>query len=165
VCTGTEPLPPGAALGAFAARLLDAPAGAEWLELADPARGAWRFAALRDGRVEACLFLAAGTEGAGLPQGPALAALLDGTVAEAGRSGLLAGRTGASGAGARGAADRSVCVCFGVGLAALRDAIVERRLTDEEAVGAALGAGTNRGSCLPEIREIPRDTAHATAAA
>jgi assimilatory nitrate reductase catalytic subunit len=41
---------------------------------------------------------------------------------------------------------------------------VERRLTDEEAVGAALGAGTNCGSCLPEIREILRDS-HADAAA
>ncbi|MCO6418457.1 molybdopterin-dependent oxidoreductase, partial [Siccirubricoccus sp. KC 17139] len=159
--TGTEALPPGAALGVFAARLLDAPEGVEWLELADPARGCWRFAVLLEGRVEACLFLAAGEAGAGLPQGAALAALLEGEVTVAARGALLAGRiTG----GAAPTADRAVCACFGVGLAALRAAILDRRLTTTEAVGAAIGAGSNCGSCLAEIREILRDL-HANAAA
>ncbi|MDJ0391347.1 nitrate reductase [Roseomonas sp. E05] len=156
---GTAPLPPGAALRDFVSRLLEAPPGAEWLELADPARGTWRFATLRQGRVEACLFLTTGEAGASLPGGAALAALLEAPVAEAARSGLLAGRA----ATAACATDRAVCTCFGIGLGALRAAILERRLTDAEAVGAALGAGTNCGSCLPEIREILRDI-HADAA-
>jgi assimilatory nitrate reductase catalytic subunit len=158
---GMEPLPPGAGLGELAARLLDASSGAEWLELADPARRAWRFATLLAGRVESCLFIVAEDSGAGLPQGAPLAALLEGTVAEAARSGLLAGRTTA----AAGAADRTICACFGIGVATLRAAILDHRLMDAEAIGAALGAGTNCGSCLPEIREILRDThADATAA-
>jgi assimilatory nitrate reductase catalytic subunit len=156
---GLEPLPPGAGLAGLVARLFDAPLGAEWLELADPARGAWRFAVLREGRVEACLFLVAGEAGTALPRGAALATLLEGPVAEAARSGLLAGQ-----ATAACAVDRAVCACFGVGFATLRGAILDRRLTDTDAVGAALGAGTNCGSCLPEIREILRD-AHADAAA
>jgi assimilatory nitrate reductase catalytic subunit len=150
---GTAPLP--AALGAFAARLLDAPEDAEWLELADPARGAWRFAVLLDGRLEGCLFLAAGEDAAGrLPPGAALAELLGGPVPGASRGALLAGRSGAA---AGEGPDRAVCACFGVGLATLRAAILDRRLVTTDAIGAALGAGTNCGSCLPEIREILRD--------
>ena len=156
---GTEALP--AALGDFAARLLEAPAEAEWIELADPARGAWRFAALVEGRLEGCLFLAAGTDGAArLPQGAPLAALLGAPVEAAGRGALLAGRTGPAQAAA---AEPAVCACFGLGLATLRAAILDRRLTSTDAIGAALGAGTNCGSCLPELREILRD-AHADAA-
>lgn len=157
---GLEPLPPGAALGRLAARLLDVTAGAEWLELADPARGTWRFAMLLNGRVEACLFLTTEESGTDLPQGTALAALLGGPVAETARSALLAGRATASAC----ATDRAVCACFGMGFATLRAAILDRRLMDTDAVGAALGAGTNCGSCLPEIREILRD-AHASATA
>jgi len=157
---GLQPLPPGPALGTLAAHLLDAPAGAEWLELADPARGAWRFAALLNGRVEACLFLAAGESNAGLPRGAALAQLLDGPVAETARSSLLAGRMTAAAC----TADRTVCACFGVGLTTLRATILSGQLTDANGVGTVLGAGTNCGSCLPEIREILRDT-HADAVA
>jgi assimilatory nitrate reductase catalytic subunit len=154
---GTEALP--VALGGFAARLLDAPADAEWVELADPARGSWRFAALLDGRLEACLFLAAGDAAGWLPQGAALAALLGCPVEGAARGALLAGRA------APGAAvvERSVCACFSVGVTVLRAAILDQNLTTTDAVGAALGAGTNCGSCLPEIREILRD-AHADTA-
>ncbi|MBR0669380.1 nitrate reductase [Roseomonas hellenica] len=155
---GTEPLP--AALGEFAARLLDLPRTADWIELADPSRGAWRFAAMQDGRLEACLFLAAGPDGAArLPQGAALAALLGGAVADAARGALLAGRSAPGG----GVAERAICACFGVGVTTLRAAILDRRLMTTDAIGAALGAGTNCGSCLPEIREILRDT-HADAA-
>ena len=39
----------------------------------------------------------------------------------------------------------------------------DRRLMTTASIGAALGAGTHCGSCLPEIREILRDT-HADAA-
>jgi assimilatory nitrate reductase catalytic subunit len=158
---GTSPLPPGAELGALATRLLDMPAGSEWLELADPARGIWRFAALARGRVEACLFLAAGASGLGLPQGTALATLLEGEVAEAARGALLAGRTLD---GDPPAADRTVCACFSIGLTRIRATILDQRLTSTDALGAALGAGTNCGTCLPEIREILRD-AHANATA
>jgi assimilatory nitrate reductase catalytic subunit len=46
-----------------------------------------------------------------------------------------------------------VCACFSVGLNAIRAAI-DGGATSVEAVGAALRAGTNCGSCLPEVKKI-----------
>ncbi|MBV9553484.1 MAG: (2Fe-2S)-binding protein, partial [Alphaproteobacteria bacterium] len=51
---------------------------------------------------------------------------------------------------------RTVCTCFGVGLETLQAAIVERRLASIAEIGAALRAGTNCGSCIPEISAILR---------
>ena len=50
-----------------------------------------------------------------------------------------------------------------VGLKTLADAISCQRLTSVEAVGAALSAGTNCGSCRPAIRRLigeTKDAAH-----
>ena len=47
-----------------------------------------------------------------------------------------------------------VCACFGVGLLTIRAAIAPGGATTPEAIGAALRAGTNCGSCLPELRRI-----------
>jgi assimilatory nitrate reductase catalytic subunit len=49
-----------------------------------------------------------------------------------------------------------VCVCFAVCLRTLQHAIAERRLTSVSEIGAMLGAGTNCGSCLPELNAILR---------
>jgi assimilatory nitrate reductase catalytic subunit len=163
--TGSEPLPWGApGLAAWAWRLVDLPAGADHLEVADPGRGAWRFAALVGGRLEACLFLAAAGGTAPLPSRDALVALLGDAIAEEARPALLAGRSAGNGAAAA-AAGRTVCACFSVGLAALRDAVVARRLSSVAEIGTALRAGTNCGSCIPELREILRDAQHDAAAA
>lgn len=53
--------------------------------------------------------------------------------------------------------DGTVCACFSVGARVLNRAIIERRLTSIAEVGAALRAGTNCGSCIPEIAAILRD--------
>jgi assimilatory nitrate reductase catalytic subunit len=50
----------------------------------------------------------------------------------------------------------TVCACFGVGLRTLHDAILTHHLTSTAEIGAALRAGTNCGSCLPELRAILR---------
>ena len=47
-----------------------------------------------------------------------------------------------------------VCVCFDVGLNTLLAAITGQRLVTVEAVGAALHAGTNCGSCRPAIAKL-----------
>jgi assimilatory nitrate reductase catalytic subunit len=54
-----------------------------------------------------------------------------------------------------------VCACFGVGLDVIRDAIASKRAADVEGIGKALRAGTNCGSCLPELKRIIHDHAHA----
>ena len=143
--SGTERLPE--AVGEFARGLLDAE-GAEIMEMADPARGVWRFAALRGGRLVTCLYLASGT--AALPSRQALGALLAGPVADAARHAVLAGLTGGR------PAEKLVCACFAVGLETVREAVTGQRLTSVAEIGAALRAGTNCGSCIPELREILR---------
>ncbi|HRW67254.1 MAG TPA: molybdopterin-dependent oxidoreductase [Candidatus Competibacter sp.] len=120
----------------------------EWLEFADLGTGRYRGAVLVDGRLRACLFVAPGPE---LPLRGWLAGLfaaseLDSTE----RASLLAGRPG------QGQRDngRIVCACFGVGLNTLTAAIRDQRLITPEAIGAALQAGTNCGSCVPELRQL-----------
>jgi assimilatory nitrate reductase catalytic subunit len=47
-----------------------------------------------------------------------------------------------------------VCACFGVGLAAIQGLIATGSATTVEAVGLHLKAGTNCGSCQPEIKKL-----------
>jgi assimilatory nitrate reductase catalytic subunit len=47
-----------------------------------------------------------------------------------------------------------VCAYFGVGLNTLREAIQSGAAISVDAIGQALGAGTNCGSCLPELRKL-----------
>ena len=54
-----------------------------------------------------------------------------------------------------------ICACFGVGLGVIRDAIASNSATDVEAIGKALRAGTNCGSCVPELKRIVHEHAHA----
>ena len=145
--TGLSALPLGNEVATFARRLMAA-GEAEVIEMADPSRGVWRYASLREGQLVACLYLTRGV--AGLPSHQALAALMAGPVAEALRRTVLAG------GGAVGAAEKLVCACFSVGLETLRSAVASRRMTTVAEIGAALRAGTNCGSCIPELREILR---------
>ncbi|MEM6305112.1 MAG: molybdopterin-dependent oxidoreductase [Pseudomonadota bacterium] len=74
----------------------------------------------------------------------------------------LATRPGQSAAGAligRAPADvpdpgPTVCSCFNVGLNTIARAVEEQQLMDVDAVGRALRAGTNCGSCKPEIAAL-----------
>ncbi len=52
-----------------------------------------------------------------------------------------------------------VCVCFDVGANTITQAITDQHLTSVEAVGCALKAGTNCGSCRPAIAELVQKTA------
>jgi assimilatory nitrate reductase catalytic subunit len=47
-----------------------------------------------------------------------------------------------------------VCACFAVGVKTLQQAIVEQRLDSVAAIGEALRAGTNCGSCRPELSAL-----------
>ena len=118
------------------------------LEFADLGTGRYRGAVLVDGRLRACLFVAPGPE---LPLRGWLAGLFAARELDlAERASLLAGRPG------QGQRDngRIVCACFGVGLNTLTAAIRDQRLITPEAIGAALQAGTNCGSCVPELRQL-----------
>jgi assimilatory nitrate reductase catalytic subunit len=157
-------LPGGDALACWVLDLLGAAAMAELVVFADPGRGAFRYAHVVDGRLEACLFLAA--DGGVLPARDRLAAMLGTGVEPAARITLVAGRAAA--ASARPDPGPTICACFAVGLGTLQRAIAERRLTSLGEIGAALRAGTNCGSCLPELAAAllrARDGAPPTGAA
>ena len=140
------------AVAAVAAALLPPAAGLERLELHDSARFTLRLAVLREGRLDACLFLA--RTAAALPRAEALTGLLGAVLTPAQRGLVLSGR----GPGAAGESDGPrVCACFGVSREAVRHAAVTHRIADVAGIGACLGAGTNCGSCIPELEEILRD--------
>ncbi|WP_341209822.1 molybdopterin-dependent oxidoreductase [uncultured Sphingomonas sp.] len=119
------------------------PAG-ERVEAVDPARGTRRVAVLAGGRLVAALFVAESGE---LPARDWLIAQLSEPCAA---PTLLAGRPPGV-AVERGAI---VCACFDLGMRTIVAAIREQRLTDVAAVGAAIGAGTNCGSCRPALARL-----------
>jgi assimilatory nitrate reductase catalytic subunit len=124
----------------------------------DRASGRYRGALVQDGRLDAVCFLAPRRDVsprnwlAGLFAGDLLS--LDD------RRGLLAGRPVAAPCDA----GPQVCACFGVGRTTIVEAITAQGLGSVEAVGQALQAGTNCGSCRPEIAALLRLAARAEAA-
>ena len=125
---------------------------AEYIEMEDPARGVVRCAALVDGVLEACWFMA--HDRAALPRHQAIAPLLGTVIPGNRRRHLLA-------AGSPGTpADDSqlVCICFGVSRTTICRAVQQHGLRTTRDIGARLNAGTNCGSCLPELQALLRAT-------
>jgi len=125
----------------------------EWLEVLDPNRGQYRAAKLVDGRLEVVLFIFPwavdfSTDWAAAAFGRDA---LDGTQ----RVSLLAGAP----PGGASTGDKTVCACFGIGAATIRAAIRDHRLTSAAEIGALLKAGTNCGSCVPELRMLLAEAA------
>lgn len=119
---------------------------ATWMALRDPARSVFRAALLADGRLEACVFTSPDHR---LPARDWLMSLFgQDSLEPVDRRALLAGRR-ADGA----APEPAVCVCMGVGAKAIRAAIAGGS-GDVAAVGVATKAGTNCGSCKPEIAAL-----------
>ncbi|MBO9470527.1 molybdopterin-dependent oxidoreductase [Endozoicomonas sp. G2_2] len=122
---------------------------ADWVEAHDEAAGRYRAAHFDAGHIEACVFIA--PEPAALPDRSWLASLFTGeAVDESERAGLLAGRP----AEASKDVGPQICSCFGVGRNTIQRAITEDGLDSVAAVGEALDAGTNCGSCKPEIAAL-----------
>ncbi|MBV0911077.1 nitrate reductase [Anianabacter salinae] len=136
---------------AEARRLFGVP-GAQVTSILDAARGTARIALMQEGRLLAALFVA--------PQPVAVMrdylSGLPGTSPAA----VLTGRTPAD------VPDPGpvLCACFGVGVNTIAAAIETGRLMNVEAVGAALEAGTNCGSCRPEIAALLERLHHREAA-
>jgi assimilatory nitrate reductase catalytic subunit len=123
-------------------------ADCELAEYIDAQRGVYRVAACARGRLEGCLFVGPADAP---PQWDVIKALFEAdTLADHDRRVLLSRRPGDG----RRTIGPIVCTCFGVGLAAIRDALASRRATSVEEIGAVLRAGTNCGSCLPELKKM-----------
>ncbi|HKA72390.1 MAG TPA: (2Fe-2S)-binding protein, partial [Xanthobacteraceae bacterium] len=108
----------------------------------------YRVAAFRDGCLAGCLFV--GPAHSAPPWDAVKASLGADTLAHNARRLLLSGRS------ADGLPDAGplVCTCFGVGLATIRTALARREAANVDDIGRALKAGTNCGSCLPELKRI-----------
>jgi assimilatory nitrate reductase catalytic subunit len=122
-------------------------AGADCLSLDDATTGAVRRAVLRDGRLDQALFIAVSGR---LPPRDWLAARFsDDAVDALDRATLLAGRPAAP------VADVGplVCACLKVGAKTIGSAIAAGA-GDVDAVVAATSAGSNCGSCRPEIARM-----------
>ncbi|HUO54344.1 MAG TPA: molybdopterin-dependent oxidoreductase [Rhodoblastus sp.] len=130
---------------------------AEWVRFADPSRGRIRLAAIREHQVVGLLFVA--PEPVEVARDWICEAFGE-TPIEAGAAiDLLAGRP----AGARKDPGRRVCSCFGVGINQIRVAAEAGYWTVAE-IGEVLKAGSNCGSCKPEIAKILAEGANRAAA-
>jgi assimilatory nitrate reductase catalytic subunit len=120
----------------------------DWIELQDCAENRYRAALIRDGRVEVVGFF--DRDFAALPQRHWLEALFEkDQLSREERAALLMGRPGK----ATPEVGRIVCACFGVGESTLRQAIAQGTAS-VEALGIKLKAGTNCGSCIPELKQL-----------
>lgn len=134
------------------ARRLIAPDGAAWITYRDAAIGVYRFAAVREGRLEGVAFIAPDHR---LPAREWLASLFEKDVlADGDRKALLLGKPLDPGQDI-GAV---VCSCFTVGRKQIEAAIGEGA-DSVDAIGRRLKAGTNCGSCKPELSKLLAQTA------
>lgn len=122
----------------------------------DAETGRMRFAAYDDGGLIGMLFLA--PEPVAVSREWAISQLASAKPALSTRNAVLAGRPGA-GAMDRGA---TVCACFGVGANEI-SAAVRSGCCSIASIGDVTQAGTNCGSCRPEIKRIINDHALAKA--
>ncbi|THD83803.1 nitrate reductase [Aliigemmobacter aestuarii] len=120
--------------------------------VSDPGRGTHRFAFAQDGQLKGAVFVA---------RDPVLVAR--GHVASMlgkAESGALAGRPGAD----QPDPGPTVCACLNVGLNSILRAIAEGHALSVQSLGEALGAGTNCGSCRPELAALIHRHSHREAA-
>lgn len=124
---------------------------AEWefIEYRDPARGVARLAFVSSQGLEECLFLGPPDS---LPEVTAVIGLFAerAPLDAACRMSFLSGYI----AGAAAPAGRLICTCFQVGIETIRKAIASEGITDVRGLGKSLRAGTNCGSCIPELKDI-----------
>ena len=126
----------------YARKLLGVQSG-QVLRVDDRARGITRLAFTDGGRLLAALFVS--------PTPVAVSRQhLVGLLGTAPGMAILAGRPGSD----MPDAGATLCACFDVGVNTITDAITLRGLITVEALGTALRAGTNCGSCRPEIKAL-----------
>jgi assimilatory nitrate reductase catalytic subunit len=116
-------------------------------EYRDFGGGVFRAASFLDGRIEACLFAGPARDAGDWNVVKSLFAL--DTLSDEQRRMLLSGKS----TDGMASAGPIVCACFGVGRNTICDAIAAGAGTAAE-IGAGLKAGTNCGSCIPEMKRL-----------
>jgi assimilatory nitrate reductase catalytic subunit len=126
-------------------------AGNDLAEYRDFGGGVFRAASFNGERIETCLFVGPAHDAGDWDVVKSLFAAE--ALTDDQRALLLSGRSsdGIASAGP------IVCACFGVGRATICDAIAAGAQTPAE-IGARLKAGTNCGSCIPELKRLIAQT-------
>jgi assimilatory nitrate reductase catalytic subunit len=120
----------------------------DYLEYADTTASLYRGALVVNERIEACVFVSPRLD---LPSRQWLASVFaQDQLSELDRVSLLVGRP----ADPKADAGATVCSCFGVGRNVILHEIELQNLQTPEAIGQCLKAGTNCGSCVPELRKL-----------
>jgi assimilatory nitrate reductase catalytic subunit len=130
---------------------LRARGGDDLAEYSDPAGGLYRAAAFTGERIDTCLFVGPARDAGDWNAVKSLFAKEQ--LSDEQRRMLLSGKS------ADGLANAGpiVCACFGVGRTTICDAITAGASTTA-AIGVALKAGTNCGSCIPEMKRLIAQT-------
>ncbi len=134
--------------GHWARVLLGADDDADIVEYLDESAHLYRAALIANDRIESCVFVSPQPD---LPSREWLAGLYAKTeLSLVDRISLLVGRPTDPAADA----GPTVCSCFSVGRNTILRAIDDQGLQTVEAVGSCVKAGTNCGSCVPELRKL-----------
>jgi assimilatory nitrate reductase catalytic subunit len=124
----------------------------EWIAYRDPKAGRFRYAAVRDGRLEGCVFIAPDHR---LVSRSWLTSLFaEQALSPNARMSLLTGQPLDAGQDV----GPIVCSCFGVGQHQISTEIGKGAVSVED-IGRCLKAGTNCGACKPEIGKLLRGAA------
>lgn len=120
----------------------------EWIDFIDKKAGRYRAGIIVGNRLEGVVFIAPDHD---LPARSWLSQLFTSpSLTDEERYSLLVGQPG------KGQKDCGaiVCSCFGVGENTLKDAIASGQIHSVDDIGSKLNAGTNCGSCIPELKKL-----------
>ncbi|MCW8194747.1 nitrate reductase [Proteobacteria bacterium 005FR1] len=132
----------------WCAQLMQVDSNYDWWESRDLSADQYHAFVHNGEALQACVFL---SPRADLPSRGWLARLFErGRLGEADWKGLKLGYS----VDPKDDVGRLVCSCFSVGCNTIVETVREQGLSSVEAVGRALRAGTNCGSCQPEIRQL-----------
>ena len=124
-----------------------------WMEYFDQSAQTYRAARLVGDNLESCIFISPNPH---LPSRDWLMALFDKpSLADKDKMFLLSGRSN----DASEDAGPNICACYGVGKNTIVKAIKEQNINSVEEIGKALQAGTNCGSCIPELTALLKEAA------
>jgi len=132
----------------YSRQLLGEHEGGDWLDYMDKAHGWYRSACLKEGRLEACLYIAPMKS---LPDRDWLVDLFEkDQLSDVERLSLLAGKPGTI----RKDVGRIICACLNVGEKTIIETITKEGIDSVAGLGEKLKAGTNCGSCIPELNAL-----------
>ena len=119
-----------------------------WLEFYDKNRNHYRAVRMSSKRLDSCLFIYPDIN---LPPRDWLISLFHkDEISQEERNNLLRGEAPAT----QEDSGKIICACFNVGEKTINETIKKLALNSVDAIGEHLQAGTNCGSCKPELAEL-----------